>query len=182
MKRIIISGYYSGGEFELSKDVSAKEIKDYFDFLLIENKINNSDITQHIKEKIQEGHLIYPGGMAFYDSEKYLITGCCFGLNDLKEACTNIINSNSTWLGHDPNLTTKYVDDKVVFFESEDFEDEQDVDGNEIVIFTKDEINDLLLEANEKTKEFINIFYVFLNNTYPDIAGIVIEDLKKCLM
>lgn len=182
MKRIIISGYYSGGEFELSKDVSAKEIKDYFDFLLVENKINNSDITQHIKEKIQEGHLIYPGGMAFYDGEKYLITGCCFGLNDLKEACTNILNSNSAWLGHDPDLITKYVDDNVLFFESDGFDDEQDVDDNEIVVFTKEEINALLLEANEKIQEFINILYAYLKNNYPDIAGIVIEDLKKCLI
>ena len=182
MKKIEFSGHYYNGHFELSKEVKYEEIKGYFETILEENKINISKLKEELQTKIGEERLIFPGGMTFYNSDKTGITGCCFDLNDIKEACTNIRNSKHTWLGHDPDMIINYTDDAVVFFESAGFNHNIEPEDNKKLEYTKEEINDLINTANSNFKEFIDIFYNYLKNNYSDIADILIEDLKKHLL
>lgn len=182
MKKIEFSGHYYDGHFELSKDTKIEEIKGYFEAILEENSIDILNLTEELKGKIEEGRLIYPGGITFYDNDKEGFTGCCFDLNDIKEACTNIEKFKPTWLGHDPNMTAKYTTDKIIFFDSENFDHNEEPKENEILEYKKEEIISLIDNANNKFKQFIDVFYEYLKANYSDIADILIEDLKKHLL
>lgn len=182
MKKIEFTGHYNEGHFELSSNVNNDEIKGYFKTILEENAIAISNSKEELLQKINEGHFIYPGGITFYDNDKIHITGCCFDLNDIKEACTNIRNSEHTWLGHDPDMVIKYTDNKVIIFESDDFKKEREPDVNEKIEYSKDEIIYLIDSANNNLKQFIDIFYNYLKENYSDIADILYNDLKKYML
>lgn len=179
MKKIAFALNCYGTYFELNKFVNNENLQNFFEAILKENNIDVSKNKGELLKKISEEELIYPGGITFYEDDKELTTGCCFELNNIKEACINIRNSQETWLGHDPDIVIKYTDNKVIIFESSGFDINKEPDNNEKIEYTNEEINYLIDNSNNNFKQFIDVFYNYLTNNNPEIADILRDDLKK---
>ena len=74
-------------------------------------------------------------------------------------------------MGHDPDIAVNYDNNNIIIL------DPSELECNEI-IYSKDEIKKLFIEANNNFEEFIDVFYVYLKNNYPDIWNLIYNDLK----
>ena len=164
----------------MNKHTNNENLNSFLTAIFEENNINTKDIKNELLKISNEKSLVYPGGLTFCEDNKHVSTGCCFDINDIKEAYTNIINLTQTWLGHDPDTAVVYKENKIMII-SDDY-DAYEGENATIIEYTKDELINLFTTANNNFKEFIDSFYNYLKNNYPDIAEILIEDLKKCLL
>ncbi len=129
------------------------------------------NLTKEIIKRINDKKLFYPGDITFLDDSSEIITGCCFCVNEFVDAYKNIKNCNEVWMGHDPDIAVNYDNNNIIILEPSELE------CNEI-IYSKDEIKKLFIEANNSFEEFIDVFYVYLKNNYPDISNLIYKDLK----